>query len=195
MVEASPFLGDRDRAKASVAEILRYLGEDVSREGLKLTPERVVRSWEELFGGRFEDPRDVLTTFEEDGLVPVGQIVLLKNIEFVSVCEHHMLPFAGSAHVAYIPDRKIVGISKLVRILEIYTRRLQVQERIGNQVSECLMKYLKPKGSACILQAKHYCMVCRGVKKQGCEMVTSSLRGCFLDNAQSRAELMTLVAK
>ena len=194
MVEKSPFPGDRDRAKSAIAEILRYLGEDESREGLRMTPERVVRSWDSLFGGMFEDPRDVLTTFEEKEAIPYDQIIVLKDIEFFSICEHHLLPFMGRAHVAYIPSDKIVGISKLARILDIYARRLQLQERIGNQVTSCLMKYLEPKGSACILKAKHFCMICRGVKKQNSEMVTSSLKGCFLDNAQTRHELMALIS-
>jgi len=120
-------------------------------------------------------------------------MVLLKEVEFTSFCEHHILPFFGKAHIAYIPNGKVIGISKLARILEIYARRLQIQERIGQQVTDCLMKYLKPKGAACVLEAQHACMICRGVQKQNSVMMTSSLTGVFLEHAQTRSEFFSMI--
>ena len=187
------FPGDKEKAKAAIVEILKYLGEDSNREGLKDTPSRVIKSWDRLFGGYLQDPEDVLTTFEEDDVIPHDQIILLKDIEFYSTCEHHMLPFVGKAHVAYIPSDKVVGISKLARIVEIYSRRLQIQERVGNQVSHALMEHLNAKGAACIIESKHFCMTCRGVEKQNSVMVTSSLRGVFLNRNETRQELLKLI--
>lgn len=187
------FPGDKEKAKAAIVELLKYLGEDTDREGLKDTPNRVVKSWDRLFGGYLQDPEDVLTTFEEDDVIPHDQIILLKDIEFYSTCEHHMLPFVGKAHVAYIPSDKVVGISKLARIVEIFSRRLQIQERVGNQVSHALMTHLNAKGAACIIESKHFCMTCRGVEKQNSVMVTSSLRGVFLEKNETRQELLTLI--
>lgn len=179
--------------EAAVKTILKYLGENTEREGLKDTPKRVIKSWNRIFGGYIQDPVDILTTFEEDDVIPHDQIILLKDIEFYSTCEHHFLPFVGKAHVAYIPHDKVVGISKLARIVEIYSRRLQIQERIGNQVTRDLMTHLHAKGAACIIESKHFCMTCRGVEKQNSVMVTSSLRGSFLENSTTRQELMTLI--
>jgi GTP cyclohydrolase I len=187
------FPGDPEKAKAAVRTLLEYLGQNPEREGLRDTPERVVRSFERLYGGYLQRPEDILTTFEEDNVVPHDQIILLKDIEFYSTCEHHMLPFVGKAHVAYIPSDKVVGISKLARIVEIYARRLQIQERVGIEVSNALMEHLKPKGAACIIESKHFCMTCRGVEKQNSVMVTSALRGAFLKNRETRQELMGLI--
>ena len=187
------FPGDREKAKEGILSIINYLGENPDREGLRETPERILRSYDRIFGGYLKDPAKIFTTFEEDDVIPYNQIILLKDIEFYSTCEHHFLPFVGKAHVAYIPKKKVVGISKLARIVEIYSRRLQIQERIGNQVTQALMDYLDPLGAACIIESKHFCMTCRGVEKQHSAMVTSSLRGGFLDNAQTRNELMTLI--
>lgn len=187
------FPGDRAEVEECVRKIFIYLGENPDREGLKDSPKRVVKSWDRLFGGYLQRPEDVLTTFEEDDVIPYNQIILLKDIEFFSTCEHHFLPFVGKAHVAYIPSDKVVGISKLARIVEIYSRRLQIQERVGNQVTQALMKHLNPKGAACIIESKHFCMTCRGVEKQNSVMVTSSLRGVFAERTESRMELMTLI--
>ena len=173
----------------SVLRVIQYLGEDTSREGLVDTPNRVVKSWSTIFGGYEKDPKDVLTTFAADGY---DELVLLKDIEFHSTCEHHMLPFSGKAHVAYIPGDKIVGISKLARLVDIYARRLQIQERICTQVTQAMMEHLNPKGAACILEAQHLCMVCRGVQKQNSVMVTSSLTG-NLKNNSAKQELMQLI--
>jgi len=182
-----------EKAKQAVVELIKYIGENPNREGLRETPERVLKSFEKIYGGYFEKPEDVLTFFEEDNVIPHEQIILLKNIEFYSTCEHHMLPFVGHAHVAYIPKDKVVGISKLARIVEIYARRLQIQERVGIEVANALMEHLNPIGSACIIESKHFCMTCRGVEKQNSVMVTSALRGAFLKNRDTRQELMNLI--
>jgi GTP cyclohydrolase I len=177
-----------------IKENLRFhiacIGDDPDREGLLKTPERIVRSWQELYAGYHEDPADLLTVFD---CGTYDQIVLLKDIEMYSMCEHHMLPFFGKAHVAYIPNKKVIGISKLARLLEIYARRLQIQERIGEQVTQALMQYLQPKGAACIIEAQHMCMLSRGVGKQNSVMVTSSMKGVFLSDASAKQELITLI--
>ncbi len=185
--------GDKDKAKEAIKSMLTYLGEDLDREGLRDTPDRIIKSWDRLFGGYHQGPSELLTTFEDDNDEPHKQIILLKDIEFYSTCEHHFLPFVGRAHVAYVPKTRIVGISKLARLVEVYSRRLQIQERIGNQVTKAIMDHLDAKGAACIIEAKHMCMTSRGVEKQHSTMITSSLRGCFLSNTQTRQELMTLI--
>jgi GTP cyclohydrolase I len=174
----------------NIVRQLQFIGEDVERDGLKDTPDRIVKSWSELYSGYNQDPSKLFTVFEKDGY---DQMVVLNDIELYSTCEHHMLPFYGKVHVAYIPDKKVVGISKLARIVDLYARRLQIQERIGEQVTEALMKYLKPKGAACIIEASHMCMRMRGVNKQNSIMTTSSLKGVFIENSQARAELMNLI--
>lgn len=187
------FPGNKEEIESLLPKIFEYLGEDPNREGLKETPKRMVKSWNEIFVGYQLKPEDILTVFREDDVIPFGQIILLKDIEFYSTCEHHFLPFVGKAHVAYIPTDKVVGISKLARIVEIYARRLQIQERIGNQVTAALMETLDAQASACIIEAKHMCMSCRGVGKQQSTMVTSSLKGTFLNNSSSRKELLHLI--
>jgi len=174
----------------NVRRLLEYIGEDPKREGLVETPKRVIRSYETLFGGYKQKPEDVLKLFEDGAC---NEMVLLKDVEFTSFCEHHILPFFGKAHIAYIPDGRVIGISKLARILEIYARRLQIQERIGQQITDCLMKFLKPKGAACVLEAQHACMVCRGVQKQNSVMMTSSLTGVFLEHVQTRSEFFSMI--
>lgn len=181
-----------DTVQQNIVRILQYIGEDPSREGLLDTPNRVVRSWDELYSGYKIKPESLMTVFENKGC---DEIVLLKNIEFHSSCEHHMLPFSGKAHVAYIPDKWIIGVSKLARILDIYARRLQIQETIGEQVTSALMNHLKPKGAACVIEAQHLCMKCRGVNKQESIMVTSSMKGAFMDKPAAREELMQLIRK
>jgi len=169
---------------------LEAIGEDTTREGLLDTPSRVIRSWKEIYSGYSKDPKDLLTVFEAG---TYNQIVLLKGFEFYSMCEHHMLPFYGVAHVAYIPGENVIGISKLARLVDMFARRLQIQERIGEQVTDALMAYLQPKGAACILEASHMCMRMRGVNKQNSIMVTSSMRGVFLEDNKSRNELMQMI--
>jgi GTP cyclohydrolase IA len=166
------------------------LGEDPTREGLRDTPQRVIRSWGEIYSGYDKDPADLLTTFEAKGY---NQIILLKDIELFSMCEHHMLPFFGKAHVAYIPGEHIIGISKLARLVDIYARRLQIQERLGDEVTTALMQYLKPRGAACIIEATHMCMRMRGIGKQHSTMVTSSLKGVFLTDGTVETKLLTMI--
>lgn len=174
----------------SVRRFLQYIGEDCKREGLLQTPSRVVKSWKELFSGYEQDPANMLTVFEDGAC---DEQVILRNVEFTSHCEHHCLPFFGHAHIAYVPDKKVIGVSKLVRLLEIYSKRLQIQERLCQQVTTALDTHLQPKGSACIITAKHLCMVCRGVQKQHSEMVTSSLTGAYRSDTATRLELMSLI--
>lgn len=177
----------------NVVRILQYIGEDPNREGLLETPARVVRSWKELFAGYQMNPEDVFKTFD----VKYDELVIMQDVEMYSFCEHHILPFFGRAHVAYIAAGKVIGASKLARLVEVFARRLQVQEQIGTQVVEALMTYLQPKGAACIIEAKHLCMSARGVGKQHSIMKTSAMRGIFLEDSPSgiaaRAELMSLL--
>ena len=174
-----------------VAEMIRRLGDDPDREGMLKTPERVAKSMAFLTKGYGESPGEVVgeAIFEECH----RNMVLVKDIEVYSLCEHHLLPFFGKAHVAYIPTDRIVGISKLARIVEVYARRLQNQERITTQVADALEKHLKPLGAAVIIEASHACMGCRGVKKSHAIMSTSAMRGVFFDKAEARAELMQLI--
>ncbi len=173
-----------------IKNMLWEIGENPNREGLIETPKRIVKSWDALYAGYKQKPEDVLTVFEEE----CNEIVILKNIELYSMCEHHMLPFIGKAHVAYLPsNNKVIGISKLARLVDIYARRMQIQERIGIQVTEALMTLLKPQGAACIIEAQHLCMQMRGVSKQNSVMVTSSMRGIFMEDVSVRQELMSLI--
>ena len=181
-------------AQDLVKGILEHIEPDQKeglREGLKNTPKRVVESWDEIYSGYDKNPKEILNaTFNGEGY---DGIVLLKDIEFYSTCEHHLLAFTGKAHVAYIPTDKIVGISKLARLVEVYAKRLQNQERITTQVADALIDHLKPLGAAVIIEASHSCMGCRGVKKNHAIMTTSAMRGVFFDKAEARAELMQLI--
>ena len=179
-----------DSIEQNLVRVMQYIGEDVNREGLLETPKRIVKSYSHLFSGYEKNPADVMKVFDSE---TYDQIVLLKDIELYSMCEHHMLPFIGKAHIAYIPDGKVLGISKLARLLEIFTRRLQIQERIGEQVTTALMEHLSPKGAACIIEAQHLCMQMRGIEKQHSVMTTSSLKGVFLTKLDARNELMGLI--
>jgi len=174
----------------AVTRLIEYIGDDPGREGLLETPERVIRAYDEMFSGYDKNPAEILKTFDSDGY---DQIVLLKNIELFSMCEHHMLPFFGKAHVAYIPNGRVIGVSKLARLVDIYARRLQIQERLGEQITCALMEHLNPLGAACIIEAVHMCMRMRGVSKQHSVMVTSSLKGAFFDSTSARSELMSLI--
>ena len=174
-----------------IREILRRIGEDPDREGLKETPGRIIRSWKELFSGYQQCAEDVLVTqFRAE---QYDEIVLLRDVEFSSTCEHHMLPFCGKAHVAYIPEDKIVGLSKLARLVDVFARRLQVQERLTQQIASGLQRVLKPKGVAVMIEASHQCMSCRGVRKQSGKTITSCLLGAFKENLASRTEFLSLV--
>lgn len=173
-----------------IETIIGYIGDDPGREGLKETPLRVIKAYEEIYSGYRDSPEEHMKVFDEPS---TDELVLMKDIEFFSMCEHHMLPFYGKAHVAYITNGRVIGASKLARILDVYARRLQIQERISQQVTTALDEGLDPKGSACIIEASHLCMMCRGVKKQHSVMVTSSLTGVFRDSATSRSELFQLI--
>lgn len=183
-------MNNEDSPVENVRRLLEYIGEDPDREGLIETPQRVIKSYQKLFGGYNEDPKEYLKVFKDD---TCDEMVVVKEIEVYSMCEHHMLPFFGKAHIAYVPDGKVVGVSKLVRILETYARRLQIQERLCQQVTETIDKLLSPKGSACIIQARHFCMTSRGVEKQNSVMVTSSLTGVFQKHRATRNELLSLI--
>lgn len=174
----------------NVLRQLQYLGEDTKRDGLLETPKRVVKSWKQLFSGYEQNPADCFKIFEAE---KYDEIVILKNIEMYSTCEHHMLPFYGKAHIAYIAQSKVIGVSKLARLLEVFARRLQIQERIGLQVVTALDEHLDCLGSACIIEATHMCMTARGISKQNSTMVTSSLTGKFRTDPAVRAELMNLI--
>lgn len=176
-------------------DLIEYIGDDPNREGLTKTPKRVLKSYEHLFSGYgWNDVAicQMLTTFDGEDY---DEMVILKEVEFCSTCEHHLLPFLGVAHIAYIPDHRVVGISKLARLVEVYSRRLQIQERICSQVTKALMTHLKPKGAACILEAKHLCISCRGVQKQNSVMVTSAMEGAFREDINTRQEFLRLIGK
>ena len=179
-------------AENHIKALLEYIGENPNREGLLETPKRIRKSWDKLFGGYKKDPKELLKTFDKE---TYDQMVVLKDIEFYSTCEHHFLVFSGKAHIAYIPNKKVIGVSKLARLLEIYARRAQIQERIGEQVTTFLMKELKAKGAACVLEAQHMCMTSRGVEKQNAKMVTSSLKGAFLKEPETRQEFFSMIGK
>ena len=186
-------MATKDEAMKAVKILLEYIeGEKyVEREGLMRTPERVVESWDEIFAGYKMDATEILgATFNAEGY---DGIVLLRNIEFTSMCEHHLQPFRGRAHIAYIPIERIAGISKLARILELHARRLQNQERITKHIADDLERELHPLGTAVIIEASHGCMQCRGVAKQQAIMTTSAMRGVFFERQEARAELMQLI--
>lgn len=175
-----------------VRQLLRELGEDPDRPGLKETPARVMRAWrEDWASGYGKDPAAILKTFE-DGAKGVDEMVVVRSLEFYSHCEHHMAPFFGQAHIAYIPSGRIVGLSKLGRLLDIFAKRLQVQERLTNEVANALMTHLQPLGCGVVVEAKHFCMCSRGVQKQHSTTVTSALRGVFLEKPEVRSEFMAL---
>ncbi|MGB7160522.1 MAG: GTP cyclohydrolase I FolE [Tepidisphaeraceae bacterium] len=181
---------DIPRIEKAVREILLAVGEDPDREGLLKTPNRVARAYVELMAGLRTDPRAHLkTVFREQ----YDEVVLLRDIEFHSLCEHHLLPFTGKAHVAYLPDGKVVGLSKLARLVEGFARRPQVQERLTTQIADALMEELQPIGAVCVIEATHTCMTIRGANKPGSTMVTSALRGIFKDNPSSRSEVLSLI--
>ncbi len=181
---------DTERIKKSARDILIAVGEDLEREGLKKTPERVARMYKELLSGMHEDPKKHLrTVFKEN----YDEIVLLREIPFYSICEHHLMPFIGSAHVAYLPSGMVLGVSKLARIVDCFAHRLQTQERLTYQIADFLMSSLKPMGVAVVLEASHSCMTIRGIRKPGSVMVTSALRGIFRKDPRSRNEILSLM--
>jgi GTP cyclohydrolase IA len=191
-VRVLPGSVDLERAAAAVRELLIAVGEDPDRPGLQDTPARVARAYAETFSGLGQDPYDVLaTTFDEDH----DELVLVKDIPMYSTCEHHLVPFHGVAHIGYIPgeDGRVTGLSKLARLVEVYARRPQVQERMTSQIADALNDVLKPRGVLVIIEAEHLCMAMRGIRKPGATTVTSAVRGIFRDNAATRSEAMSLV--
>ena len=175
-----------------IKSLIELIGDDPSRDGLLDTPSRVIRSYKELFSGYKQNPEDLITTFDNEE--KYDEVVLSANISVFSTCEHHLLPFYGIAHVAYLPDQEwIIGISKLARLVEIFSRRLQVQERLCQQITKALMTQFKARGAACIIKATHLCQVARGVKKEDAIMVTSSLEGVFRHSPSARSELFDLI--
>lgn len=174
-------------AEALIARLIYLIGDDPFRPELRETPARVVRSWAELFGGYRAALK--LTTFEDS----CDQMVVVRGVEFASMCEHHMLPFVGAAHVAYIPNGRVLGLSKIPRLVEVYARRLQLQERLTGQIADAIEQACAPRGVAVVLTARHLCVSIRGVGKQHSDFVTSAMRGCFLQDGAARAEFFALV--
>lgn len=170
--------------------MIEALGEDSSREGLLETPERVAKSFSKLYGGYAQDPKDVVTVFDNEGY---DEMIIAKDIEFYSMCEHHMLPFFGKAHVGYVPNNKIIGLSKMPRLVEIFSRRLQNQERLTKQIAEALNDSLSPKGVGVVVEGSHFCMMARGVEKQSCKMSTSFFVGGFKSDQRTRSEFLNLI--
>ena len=181
--------GHDESATDIVTRLLDYVGEDASREGLKETPKRVLKAWSEWTAGYGQDPADVMKVFA-DGAESYDEMVTVKNIPFYSMCEHHMAPFFGTATISYLPDKKVIGLSKLSRVLQIFSRRLQVQERITTQVVQALQDGLNPLGVGVLLKARHLCMESRGISQQGSETITTGLRGKFLTDPEVRAEFL-----
>lgn len=178
--------------KNIVLDLLEFIGEDVLRGGLHETPTRVLKAWREWCSGYGVDPRTLLKTFEDGAELCGDEMVIVRKIEFYSHCEHHLAPFFGVAHVAYIPTDRVVGLSKLARVVDVFARRLQVQERMTNQIANLIEETLKPKGVGVMLSAKHFCMCSRGVNKQASDTVTSALRGAIREDAAARAEFIRL---
>ncbi len=187
-----PYKVDAPRIEKAVREILIAIGEDPDRDGLRDTPARVARAYAEQFAGLGQRPEDVLTTvFDADH----DEMVLVRDIEVSSVCEHHLVPFYGAAHVGYIPNEKgqVTGLSKLARLVDVYARRPQLQERMTSQIADAIMEVLEPRGVIVVLEAEHMCMTMRGVRKPGAKTITSAVRGMFRDSDRTRAEAMSLI--
>ncbi|HEU0071893.1 MAG TPA: GTP cyclohydrolase I FolE [Alphaproteobacteria bacterium] len=189
---AAPRKPTRDEAEAAVRTLLRWAGDDPTREGLIGTPDRVVRSYEEFFAGYEVDPKSILArTFEEtDGY---DEMVVLRDIRFESHCEHHLVPIIGKAHIGYLPNKRVVGISKLARVLEAYAKRLQIQEKMTSQIANTINDVLQPRGVAVVIEASHQCMTTRGVHKPGVAMVTSKMLGVFRSDDKTRREFLSMI--
>ena len=188
----APVKPSREETEEAVRVLLRWAGDDPERPGLLGTPDRVVRAYEEYFAGYHDDPVEILQrTFEE--VEGYDEIVLLRDIRFESQCEHHMAPILGRAHIAYLPNRRVVGISKLARLVEVYAKRLQIQEKMTAQVANIIDEVLKPHGVAVVIEASHQCMTTRGVHKPGVTMVTSRMLGAFRDDGATRREFLAMV--
>jgi GTP cyclohydrolase I len=191
---ADPPLGLLDASTQEIhRELLRRLGEDPARDGLLKTPERIEKSMEYLTKGYAQNANDILRGALFD--VDYDEMVIVRDIEFYSLCEHHMLPFFGKAHVAYIPKGKVIGLSKVARLVDVYARRLQVQERMTREIADSIVEAIHPRGVAVILEAQHLCMMMRGVEKQGSMTSTSTMLGCFRESAQTRNEFLSLIRR
>jgi len=188
VVPAGPERGD---VEAAFRTVLEWIGEDPDRDGLRETPARLVRAFEEYFAGYKQDPETILQkTFKEiDGY---DEMVVLRGVSFESHCEHHLAPIVGRAWVAYVPDRRVVGISKLARVVDAFAKRLQIQERLTAQIANAIDSVLKPQGVGVIIKATHHCMSTRGIRKQGADLVTSRMLGCFRDNPMTRQEFLSM---
>lgn len=188
--DAAPAAVDLPRIERAVREILTAVGEDPDREGLLETPARVARMYAELFSGLHAEPREHLQKFFTE---KYDEVVLVRDISFCSMCEHHLLPFTGKAHIGYLPDGKVIGLSKLARVVEVVSRRPQVQERMTDDIAEMLMDELSARGVAVVIEASHSCMTIRGVRKPGSLCVTSAMKGIFRKNEKTRQEIMQLI--
>jgi len=182
---------NKENIQKLVSQLLREIGEDTEREGLLDTPARVAKSFEKLYEGYNEDPRKLITVFDNEGY---NEMIIAKDIDFYSMCEHHMLPFFGKAYIGYIPRDKIIGLSKLPRMVEIFSRRLQNQERLTKQVADTLNELLEPKGVGVVIKAEHLCMKARGVEKQNCEVTTSHFSELFRNDDRTRSEFLNLIS-
>ncbi|MGE0733417.1 MAG: GTP cyclohydrolase I FolE [Alphaproteobacteria bacterium] len=192
MAPAAPAKPSRDEAEEAVRILIRWAGEDPNREGLLDTPKRVAKSYEEFFSGYAEDPEDLLqrTFSETEGY---DEMVVLRDIRFESHCEHHLAPIIGKAHVAYLPNRRVVGISKLARLIQVYSKRMQIQEKLTAQIANTIDKILQPKGVAVVLEGAHQCMTTRGIHKPGATMVTSRMLGAFRNDPSTRREFLAMI--
>ena len=184
----------REEAEDAVRTLIRWAGDDPEREGLRDTPGRVVRAYEEFFAGYLQDPNEVLArTFSE--VEGYDEMIVMNDIRFESHCEHHMVPIIGKAHIGYLPNKRVIGISKLARLVEVYARRLQVQEKMTVQIADTLQEVLRPKGVAVVIEAAHQCMTTRGVHKPGVGLVTSRMVGAFRDDPSTRREFLAVIAR
>ena len=183
---------DRQEQIDLIRNLLLLVGDDPNREGLKETPQRFLQAWKFLNSGYAKNPQDIMKSFENPQ-VEVDQLIVVPKIDFYSLCEHHLFPFYGQIHIGYLPDKKVLGISKFARLVEIYARRLQIQERLGQQIADDIMKYVEPKGVGVVIRGIHLCMRSRGVEKQNSEMVTSVMLGFFRDKSELRAEFLNLI--
>ncbi len=191
---AAEYNVSRDEVEAAVRKLIQWAGDNPDREGLLDTPKRVVKAFEEFFSGYAIDPTEYLErTFEETN--GYDEMIVLRDISFISHCEHHILPVVGKAHVAYLPESRVVGISKLARVVEAFAKRLQIQERMTAQIANAIQDALQPRGIAVVIEAEHQCMTSRGVMKPGVSMVTSRMLGAFRDDAKTRLEFESIIGK
>lgn len=183
---------NNNKIQQLITDLLKFIGEDPNREGLVGTPERVAKSHKKLFGGYQEDPKKLIKVFDNEGY---DEMIIAKDIDFYSTCEHHMLPFLGKIHIGYLPDNNIIGLSKLPRMVEIFSRRLQNQERLTKQIADTLSELLQPKGIGIVIEAEHLCTKARGVEKQNSKMTTSAFTGLFKSNMNTRSEFLNLIQR